>query len=154
MPAESSEERVRRVVVADDDLEMRAVMSSALRRDGFDVAEANDGIELLDMICGSGARSPDLIVSDIQMPRCSGLDALVALRRMRCSIPVVLITAFGDEDTHARALDFGASAIIDKPFDIYWFRRLAAGLAARATPADPRPLGQEAPWAVRGGSPR
>jgi len=65
---------------------------------------------------------PDLIVSDVRMPGWSGLDLLRFLRHRRSAIPVVLITAFGDRDTHERAARLGA-AVLDKPFALADLRR-------------------------------
>src|SRR5262249_49504342 len=100
-------------------------------REGFDVETVEDGLELIEMVRESMASEPpDLIVSDVQMPRCTGLAALAALRKLELKIPVLLITAFGYEDTHDQAIRLGA-AIMDKPFDIYKFRTIAAELVRR-----------------------
>lgn len=119
-------------ILAEDDPSMRAMLTSALEREHFDVIAVSDGLELLDQVRGLHERAldPQLIISDIHMPRCSGLTALSALRRMNLQMPVLLITAFGDDDTHAQAKSLGAT-ILDKPFDLARFRTLAAGVAAR-----------------------
>jgi DNA-binding response OmpR family regulator len=121
----------RRVILAEDDPEMRLLLSAALEREGFDVVAVKDGIALMDAIRASLEESiePRLIVTDVSMPRCSGLRAISTLRRMHLEIPTLLITAFGDEETHDQAIRLGA-AILDKPFDIYRFRRIAAGISS------------------------
>lgn len=119
----------RRVIVAEDDEEMRGLLALTLRHDGFEVVEVSNGLELVDHLThwlgGQDATAPvDLIVTDVQMPCCSGLDALEELSGVRHRPPVVLITAFGDARTHAAAMALGAAAVLDKPFDLDVLRGL------------------------------
>jgi DNA-binding NtrC family response regulator len=60
----------------------------------------------------------DLVISDIRMPGASGLDVLATLHSANQPVPVVLMTAFGDRQTHEQALKMGAAALIDKPFEL------------------------------------
>jgi DNA-binding response OmpR family regulator len=60
----------------------------------------------------------DLIISDIRMPGVNGLSVLEGLREFKGVPPIILITAFGDEQTHADAERLGAAAVINKPFEI------------------------------------
>jgi DNA-binding response OmpR family regulator len=116
------------VLLAEDDEEMREMLAAALRRDGFVVIEAADGDEALDWL-GLGAlegeprRTPTLLVSDIRMPFLTGLDLLEGLSLGLGRVPVLLITGFGDAETHARARALGASGVLDKPFELDEFRR-------------------------------
>lgn len=118
--------RVPRILVAEDDLQMRRLLLWALRTEGYIVVEAADGIDLLDTaeplilsLCEPGSFPRfDLIVSDIRIPGFTGLELLSAIRACGWTIPVILITAFGDEATHAEAERLKASAVLDKPFDI------------------------------------
>jgi DNA-binding response OmpR family regulator len=110
--------RAFRVLVAEDDAEMRRLVSDALRADGFDVCEASDGGRLLIITDPTNAEERlDLIISDIRMPICSGLRVLENLRRAHRPIPVILMTAFGDDDTRAKASHLGA-LLLDKPFTV------------------------------------
>ncbi|MCK6545765.1 response regulator [Myxococcota bacterium] len=118
----------RRAFLAEDDGELRALLTGALEREGFAVQAVRDGLELVELV-SSAPKLPELIVSDVQMPRLTGLAALAELRRRGVETPALLITAFGDDETHAAAMRLGA-VIIDKPFDIYKFRTLAAVLVA------------------------
>ncbi len=118
-----------RVLVADDDAEMRALLTSSLRLDGYEVLEAKSGLELLDHVApwlaGMGPpRAIDIVVSDIMMPGFTGMEILEGLHEVGCGPRVVLITGFGDEDTHARARSLGALAVLDKPFDVDDLRTL------------------------------
>jgi len=87
------------------------------------VIEASDGTALLDragdtILNGHTLSNIDLIVSDIRMPGWSGLDVLAGLKHADVRIPMVLITAFGDDETHRQASHLGAVAVVDKPFDM------------------------------------
>ena len=113
----------RRVLIAEDDEEMRLMLAMTLRRDGFEVTEARNGLELLDQIAPwlAGLEPPvpiDVIISDVQMPCFTGLEILEGLSEVRCKPAVILITAFGDPRTHAAARSLGAAATFDKPFDL------------------------------------
>ncbi len=111
----------RVVVVAEDDSELRGMIARALARDGFEVTEVENGEELLRLIelitAGATAR-PRVIVADVRMPGATGLQALGLMRRLKLDVPVVLVTAFGDAQTHALARRLGAAALLDKPFDM------------------------------------
>jgi DNA-binding NtrC family response regulator len=108
------------ILVAEDDLEMRRLVAATLRREGHDVVEMANGMELLDFLELSAERGTRYaaIVSDVRMPLLSGMDVLALLQAASVDVPVILITAFGDVDTHAEAHDLGAFAILDKPFDM------------------------------------
>ena len=111
----------RRVLVAEDDPDMRRLIAAVLRAAGHKVVEARHGMDILDRLEGTiwseRADLFDVIVSDVSMPGLSGLDVLAALRCARWTTPVVLITAFGDAETRAEALSLGAAAFLDKPLD-------------------------------------
>ena len=123
----------RAVLVIEDDDEMRLLLTSALMRDGHAVRPFRDGMDALDYLdtLRIGPRWMDeglgLIVSDVRMPGCSGLELLDCLRTLDCAVPVILITAFGDAETHAQARDLGAALLLDKPFDMDELRRAVRG---------------------------
>ena len=109
------------IFLAEDDDDMRALISMALQNDGYDVIEAKDGAELLELLAGASSspmRRPDIIVSDVLMPCYSGLGVLAALHKSSWNIPVILITARRDESVIRDAMRLGASAVVHKPFDI------------------------------------
>jgi DNA-binding response OmpR family regulator len=113
-----------RVLLAEDDPEMRALMAMALRKSGYNVVECSDGIGMLTYLAAfllpaEFAREPfDLIISDIRMPGVTGMEVLEGKPKNRKFPPMILITAFGDAETHALANRYGAAAIFDKPFDV------------------------------------
>lgn len=108
------------VLVADDDEAMRSMLGTSLRRRGLVVDECADGRELLERlkVVRERRRRLSLVVSDIRMPGPSGLDVVHWIARCLPDVPVILITSFGDEQTHRRAKALGAVAVIDKPFDL------------------------------------
>ncbi|HEY3448975.1 MAG TPA: response regulator [Myxococcales bacterium] len=108
-----------RVLLAEDDPEMRALMAWTLRADGYEVQEVGDGDELLRALgtVELGEGGPDVVVTDVQMPGVSGLEVLERVRRSRARLPVLLVTAFGDWETHARAEQLGAE-VLDKPIEL------------------------------------
>jgi len=109
------------IFLAEDDDDMRALIATALQSDGYEVIEAKDGAELLDLLAGASSspmHRPDIIVSDVLMPCYSGLGVLAALHKSSWKIPVILITARRDEAVVKDAMRLGASAVVHKPFDI------------------------------------
>jgi DNA-binding response OmpR family regulator len=121
-----------RVLVADDDAEMCRLVAESLRKDDYDVVEESDGGRVLVRIAaiysfGSKVAPFDLIVSDIRMPVCSGLDILKGLRDARWKTPVILMTAFGDDETRRRAETLGA-LLFDKPFQMSALRLVVRSL--------------------------
>ena len=111
-----------RLLLAEDDFELRELLACVLRADGHEVVEARDGNELWALLsraadAEAGERRFSLVVSDVRMPGLSAFDVLSQLQRALTETPVILITAFGDRTTHLRALRLGASRVFDKPFD-------------------------------------
>jgi DNA-binding response OmpR family regulator len=129
----AAEPRQARVLLAEDDVEMRALIACALRSDGHEVLEVSDGWQLLQSLATRQLPSDedegiDLLISDIRMPGKNGLDVLAGMRWADWPMPVILITAFGDAKTHAEARRLGAAAVFDKTFDLDDLRTLALNL--------------------------
>jgi two-component system OmpR family response regulator len=109
------------VLVADDDEDMRALVAETLRADGYAVREARDGEELLDALEGAfddPLSCPDVVVTDVMMPRLSGLGVLDALRRAQLHFPVILMTVLVDHSVDIVARRLGAVGVLRKPFDV------------------------------------
>lgn len=125
------------VFLAEDDPELRSTLAETLRQNDFEVRTAADGKSLLALLTESSRKElamPSLIVTDLRMPRCSGLNVLTVLRLAEWDVPVVLITGFGDRAVHEDAATLGAAAVLDKPFDPDTLLRvLRAALRRRET---------------------
>jgi len=115
-----------KVLLVDDEDSLRKVMRDLLERDGYDVAEARDGVQALDQIDRVG---PDIIVLDLNLPGLDGYGVLSHLRSRpaTASIPVIVLTAKGDEDNEVRVFELGADDFLTKPFRA---RALSARLEA------------------------
>ena len=105
--------RVATVLVVDDDPIVREVLSSYLLRAGLEVAEAGDGEAALRAF---EAGHPDLVVLDLTLPRLDGLEVFRRMRAVRGDLPVVMLTARGEESDRVLGLEVGADDYITKPF--------------------------------------
>jgi two-component system, OmpR family, response regulator MprA len=121
-----------RVLVVDDDPQLREALSRALELDGYDVSTASNGVKALDAI--SSAR-PDLMVLDVMMPYVGGLDVCRTLRERKDRLPILVLTARDEVGDRVAGLDAGADDYLTKPFALEELRaRLRALL--RRTAAD------------------
>jgi CheY-like chemotaxis protein len=100
------------ILMVDDSMYQRHKARHALEAEGYDLVEAANGHEGLEMIA---VNSPDCILLDLIMPEMGGLEVLQALRDRGSSIPVVVLTADIQESTRQRCLELGTSAFINKP---------------------------------------
>jgi CheY-like chemotaxis protein len=119
-----------RILVVDDEPEVREVLRLVLERDGHDVEEAETGRDALARL---DVRPADLVLSDVMMPDMNGLDLLreVTLRE-RGGVPFVLLTSYADARAREAALFAGAHDYLLKPFDPAAVRTVVRGaLAAR-----------------------
>jgi len=103
------------VLLVEDEETLRKVLRNLLERDGFEVAEAADGAEALSAV---DRLSPDAIVLDLNLPVLDGYAVLSRLRTRSTSatLPVLVLTANGDEASEVRALKMGANEFLTKPF--------------------------------------
>jgi CheY-like chemotaxis protein len=116
-----------RVLLGEDDAEMRSVLAEALQQKGYQVVECADGLTVLNKlsslltsveVTAKDVEPFDLIISDIRMPGITGLTILDGVQLFDGFPPMILITAFGDAEVHAEAKRKGVAAMFDKPFDI------------------------------------
>jgi len=115
-----------KVLLVDDEDSLRKVMRELLERDGYAVTEARDGVQALDQVDRVG---PDIIVLDLNLPGLDGYGVLSHLRSRPATahIPVIVLTAKGDEDNEVRVFELGADDFLMKPFRA---RALSARLEA------------------------
>lgn len=121
-----------RILLAEDDAEMRQLLVLALRRDGHEVVPSKDGNELVQNVVQSlKTGSPiDLVVTDVRMPGISGFEATCWIRNLGCKTPVLAITAFADPALQAAGSRLGVIAMLDKPFELDEFRTLVNAVLA------------------------
>jgi len=111
----TTKRNVGRVLIVDDDREMRRVLAEFLEGEGFEVAQAADAAQTLERI--QEVRC-DVVVLDKNLPDWSGVDILPTVRTLVPGTPVVVITAFGDARTHDEAFTRGAYDLLLKPFSL------------------------------------
>jgi DNA-binding NtrC family response regulator len=104
-----------RILVVDDDPEMRRLLAEFLRGEGFRVHLSASGQEARRQLC---EETFDHVVLDKNLPGESGLEMLPVLRALAPGTPVTLITAFGDSRTHEQAFTRGAYEVLLKPFNL------------------------------------
>jgi DNA-binding NtrC family response regulator len=116
------DDRSRRVVLAEDDEDVRTALADLLRDEGYDVIVVSNGADALQHVGAAltaGSVLPiDALITDVQMPGVNGMRLLEGLRAMGSKVPVIVITAFGDAETRENARRLGASAVLDKPIDV------------------------------------
>lgn len=135
--AASKQFKGRRVLLAEDDGSARRVLARSLREMGFDVEEAEDGGRLLVAITShyKEGRSPldlDLIVTDVNMPVMSGMDAFKGLRAAHWNTPVIIVTAFETADVRDVVERLSATLLL-KPLDLDVFEATVRDLVSRST---------------------
>jgi two-component system response regulator AtoC len=101
-----------RILVADDEPNLRRVLHAILRREGHEVVQAVDGAEALTMLEGV-----DVIVTDLRMPKVDGMEVLRTAVRTQPHVPVIMVTAYGSVGQAVEAIKAGAFDYIEKPFE-------------------------------------
>ena len=124
-----------KILIVDDEPSMREGLADNLEFEGYETEMAANGKEALDMII---TRKYDLVVLDVMMPEMSGFDVCKELRKRTISVPVILLTAKGEEIDKVLGLELGADDYITKPFSL---RELIARIKAilRRTQTGGRP---------------
>lgn len=105
----------KRVLIADDEKNMRWVLSEALSAEGYEVIQASDGKEALAAV---EEHHPDLMVLDHKMPSPDGMEVLRKIRAKGETFPVIMLTAHGNVETAVEAMKAGATEYLTKPFDL------------------------------------
>ena len=109
------------ILVVDDEADVEDLFRQQFRRDirsgRFSMDFALSGADALQRIERTRDASLILILSDINMPGMSGLELLPKARAARPDVPVIMITAYGDDETRRRAIENGAEALLTKPID-------------------------------------
>ena len=113
MRIRTSEPNRTRILVVEDDQEMRALLRDELSDEGYEVIQAKDGAEGIMRIRDAAVH---LVITDMKMASGGGMELLAAAKQFDSSLPVIMITAFGDWPTLVEAYDQGVYDFISKPF--------------------------------------
>ncbi len=122
MTQASAEAEQKRVLIADDELNMRRVLEAILRREGYDVVTAANGI---DALAGMN-RDVHTVITDLKMPGLDGMGLLKKLSSEYPDVPVVMITAHGSVENAVEAVKLGAFDYLEKPFEQEQIRQVVA----------------------------
>ncbi|MBT3337311.1 MAG: response regulator transcription factor [Anaerolineae bacterium] len=102
----------KRILVVDDEIRYQRLLDANLRTDGYDVVTASNGVEAIEIF---SSQPIDLILLDVMMPKLNGFEACQRIREYS-NVPIVMLTAKGDEQDRVRGLDLGADDYLVKPF--------------------------------------
>src|SRR5436305_13622020 len=122
-----------RVLVVDDDPQLREALTRALELDGYQVTTARNGAKALE---STGASRPDVMVLDVMMPYVGGLDVCRTLRERRDRLPILVLTARDEVGDRVVGLDAGADDYLTKPFALEELRARLRALLRRTASED------------------
>ena len=110
------------VMIIEDDPDLRNLLAIALERHGLEAKIVANGREALDILASPSLLDtphvPEVIVTDVRLPECSGITLLAGLRAGGVSTPIVVMTAYADANVTRRVASLGADALFLKPFDV------------------------------------
>src|SRR4051794_17384025 len=102
-----------RVLLVDDELNMRITLAALLEMEGFEVVEAENGEEALRLVA---EQSFDCVLTDVRMPGISGVELSQKIKELHPGKPVMLMTAYNHDGSVAQAIEEGVFAVLTKPF--------------------------------------
>ena len=144
-----------RILVVDDERSMRTVLRTMLRRDGYEIREADNGLRALELVREEGPF--EVVLTDLKMPGIDGLELLQILAEETPETAVVILTAHGSVDSAVQAVKRGAFDYLEKPFDRQHLRdtiqKAAATALARTRQARPVAVEAEGRYGFVGRSP-
>jgi CheY-like chemotaxis protein len=125
-----------RVLVAEDDDDLRALLIDCLEKEGYRAIELEDGFELGDYLELSNRKvskrlQPDVVITDVQMPGRTGLDVLREARQQGLTSPCIVISGFADESLREEDKKLEPAFVLAKPFDLDEVVALVARVAGR-----------------------
>jgi DNA-binding response OmpR family regulator len=129
--ANTGEGKRTRILIVEDEPAMVAGLRDNFEFEGYDVISADNGISGLERAL---ADDPDLVVLDVMMPRMSGLDVCKQLKAKRPSIPIIMLTARGQEIDKVVGLELGADDYVTKPFSVRELMARAKAVLRRVSP--------------------
>lgn len=104
------------ILIADDNYDLRGMLGQLLRANGYEVAEAADGREAVEVVA---SERPDLVVMDLGMPGVDGFSAVAEIRRLTPgdATPILILSAYDNLEYRTEAVNFGCAGYITKPVD-------------------------------------
>lgn len=144
------------ILVVDDEQAICEFLTVLLESKGHRVITASDGEQALELVAH---QSPDLVISDVQMPRLDGIGLLTCIRKTDPHLPVIMVTAYASMDSTIQAMRLGADDYITKPFKIDEIRLVVEKALAKARrphnqSAGPTPMEETQPAGLIGRSPK
>ncbi len=113
----------KRILIVDDEINMCSIIQDILSDEGYDVMIAENGSEALQVV---RKITPDLIITDINMPCMGGLELLREVKSLHTDIQFIVMTAFGELETYLNAMSNGAFDYITKPLNIEMLKIMVA----------------------------
>jgi DNA-binding response OmpR family regulator len=129
--AEGRASKRTRILIVEDDPAMVAGLRDNFEYEGYEVISASDGVEGLERAL---ADEPDLVVLDVMMPRMSGLDVCKQLKAKRPQVPIIMLTARGQEIDKVVGLELGADDYVTKPFSVRELMARVKAVLRRVSP--------------------
>jgi two-component system response regulator MprA len=131
-----------RVLVVDDEPAVREALVRSLRFEGYEVAQAHDGLAAMELLARPDM-APDVVIMDVLMPRLDGLGAVRRMRAAGLDVPILVLTARDATPDRVAGLDAGADDYLVKPFALEELLARLRALLRRAHPATEQVLGYE-----------
>ncbi len=125
-----------RVLIAEDDVNLRQGLIDLLEGEGYEVYPAGDGQQALDSF---RQETPDLVLLDVMMPELSGYDVCREIRKVDSRTPIIMLTAKGEEIDKVVGLELGADDYVTKPFGLHELRARIAAVLRRSRTNQPEP---------------
>ena len=138
----------KKILVVEDDPHIRLGVCDALRAENYEITECGDGAQVLPLF---RQLHPDLLILDIMLPRKSGYDLCREIRAEKSRVPILMLSAKGQEIDKVVGLELGADDYVTKPFSV---RELLARVHALLRRAEPRPVAADLPDLMQFGSVR
>lgn len=127
--------QTKKILFVDDEVRMRRVIADYLRIKGYETAEAGDGVQALALF---DETHPDLVLLDVMMPRMDGWEVCRRLRG-KSAVPIIMLTARGQEEDELQGFSLGADEYIAKPFSLKILLARIEAVFRRGQPAAPSP---------------
>ena len=120
----------KRILLIEDDIEMRETTECLLDSFGYSVVTANDGREALGKILVAHANRImfDLIITDVYMPWITGVGVIQKIKEMKIDVPVIAITGFATEEIRENMINKGCDGLLEKPFTKEQLKKIVAAL--------------------------